>query len=94
MRKKNVSFMLGESLIADVKELADRQGINPSDFYRNAVKTYVDQQKTISIYKELLKALTNLAVITDLTDPEQLKILQEFQTLSRVLGDSVVDVSD
>lgn len=87
MRKKNVSFMMNEELIKDVKEMSEHQGINPSDFYRNAVKYYVEQQKMMTLYAEMLKAMTNLAMITDLKDAEQLKILETLQGFARVLGD-------
>lgn len=87
MRKKNVSFMMNEELIKDVKEMSEQQGINPSDFYRNAVKYYVEQQKMMTLYAEMLKAMTNLAMITDLKDAEQLKILETLQGFARVLGD-------
>lgn len=80
--KRSVSFKLEDVFISDVNKLSEVQGIRASTFYRNAVKTYIEQQKVLLMYSEMTKALSNIAMLTDLNDPEQLKVLDDFKRIA------------
>lgn len=87
--KKAVTFNVTLNTIEEVKKLAELKGVKPSDIYRTAIDTYLEQQKAFTLYEVFIKAFTNLAMITDLQDPEQLKQLEEFKNLANLLEEQL-----
>ena len=61
--QKKILISLPDALLTEADNLATAQKINRSEFVREAMRRYIDEQKTASLNEELKKGYAQMADI-------------------------------